>query len=63
MPSANPQTQERLSAPFFMRSNAWECAKKTNFEEVLRKRRECRYPGAEGDNCSGPPNFEPTSKP
>jgi hypothetical protein len=37
------------------------CAKGTNMEEFLRMRRETKKLKAQGDNCSGPPNFTPAS--
>jgi hypothetical protein len=39
----------------------WECAKRTAFEPLIRARRIIGAIKAMGDNCSGPPHFEPTS--
>ena len=36
------------------------CLKASQFEEMISKRREAKSMAAMGDNCSGPPDFEPT---
>ncbi len=38
----------------------FECAKGTSIESVLRGRREAGTMNAGGDNCSGPPEFDPS---
>ncbi len=36
------------------------CAKGSDIESIIRRRREEKSMRALGDNCSGPPNFTPT---
>ena len=43
-----------------MGSNGFQCAKSTEFESVIRVRRARGTITAMGDNCSGPPDFNPT---
>ena len=37
----------------------WACAKGTDFEALLQARRNAGTIRARGDNCAGPPGFEP----
>ena len=43
---------------FLMNSGMWTCAKGTQFESVLRERKDTGTSKAKGDNCTGPPNFQ-----
>jgi hypothetical protein len=45
-----------------MGSGSFECAKDTEFEELIDGRREGGKINAMGNNCSGPPEFEPTNE-
>jgi len=40
-------------------TKGFECAKGTILARSFRLKREAKSISAQGDNCSGPPNFEP----
>ena len=45
-----------------MGGNGFECAKQTSFESAILVRRNAGKMNAMGNNCSGPPDFEPTKE-
>lgn len=45
-----------------MGTQGMECLKGTGLQQVIDQRRAENSMRAMGDNCSGPPNFEPTQE-
>lgn len=43
---------------YLMMGTGWECTKDTAFEYTINERRKQRTINAEGDNCSGSPDFK-----
>ena len=44
---------------FLLNDGEWSCGKGTVFEQILKQRRASASMRALGDNCSGPPTFQP----
>ncbi len=53
--------QDEATCAFLMfSSGGYECAKGSALENTLRQIQEAGSMQSQGDNCSGPPTFEPT---
>ncbi|MEK7640376.1 MAG: hypothetical protein AAB389_00040 [Patescibacteria group bacterium] len=48
---------EKTCSFLTMSAYGFECAKKTAIEKIIKERREAGTMNAQGNNCSGPPNF------